>query len=430
MEFSNLAVVGSQWGDEGKGKITDFLAEHADVIVRYQGGPNAGHTIVVGDEVFKLHHIPSGVLYPDKICVLGDGMALDPVILRAELENLKTRGIITERLWISYRAHLVLPYHKKQDELEEGRRTVAKIGTTMRGIGPAYSDKYSRQGLRCCDLLDVEDFKKKMRQILEVKNEIFTRLYGVSGIDPEEIEKEYLPAARELIPYLKDTSVLINQEMEKGSKILFEGAQGSMLDIDHGTYPYVTSSNPVAGGICTGAGISPGRVGAVLGVIKAYTTRVGGGPFPTELKDATGDWIREKGREYGTTTGRPRRIGWLDAVALRHAVRINGFRFLAVTLLDVLTGLEKVKIATAYRYGNELVEHFPASLHILEQCQPVYTEFEGWNEDIKEAKKLVDLPQNARKYLQGMEEILGVKVALVSVGPRRDQTIVIYDKLK
>lgn len=427
MTFSTVAVVGSQWGDEGKGKITDFLAQKADVIVRYQGGPNAGHTVVVEEEVFKLHHLPSGILYPGKKCILGNGMVLDPVILQAELNSLKQRGIIPDKLFISDRAHLIMPYHKKLDELEERGRSGRQIGTTKRGIGPAYVDKISRQGLRCGDFQNEKELKNKLAFILKSKNEIFAKLYNEEGFTMEDLEVEYLPAARKLLPYLTDASVFLAEEMEKGSKILFEGAQGTMLDIDHGTYPYVTSSSPVSGGACIGAGVAPYRINKVLGVAKAYTTRVGEGPFPTELKDHIGDMIREKGREYGTTTGRPRRIGWLDVVALRHACRINGFNCLAVTLFDVLSGLKTLKVATAYRYGDRLLEHFPANLHILEKCNPVYIELSGWEEDISEAKSLEDLPPEAKKYIRTLEELLNVKIALVSVGPRRDQTIVLDD---
>ncbi len=431
MNYSTLAVIGSQWGDEGKGKITDYLAENVDVVVRYQGGPNAGHTVVVGEETFKLHHLPSGILYPGKKCVLGDGMVIDPVVLNAELDHLEERGIVPQHLYISTRAHLIMPYHKKIDELEEQKRRHIKIGTTLRGIGPAYTDKYARQGLRFGDLLgDEKALLEKLRHILDIKNEALTRMYDSEPYNMADLEKEYLPAARRLKPYLSDTSVYIQQEMQQGSRVLFEGAQGSMLDIDHGTYPYVTSSNPTAGGVCVGAGVPPQVIGPVLGITKAYTTRVGEGPFPTELNNEIGDRIRQVGKEYGTTTGRPRRIGWLDGVALRHAVRLNGFRFLALTLFDVLTGLETIKIATEYRIGNDMLKHFPASLHTLEKCRPVYREFSGWKEDVSKAKSLNQLPANALKYIKGIEEAVNVQVGLVSVGPRRDQTIVMSEQLK
>ncbi len=428
MEFSTLAVLGSQWGDEGKGKITDYLADQFDLVVRYQGGPNAGHTVVVGQETFKLHHLPSGVLHPGKKCILGDGMVLDPVTLEAEIKELEEKGIIPGHLYISTRAHLIMPYHKKLDELEEERRKMDKIGTTMRGIGPAYTDKYARQGLRCGDLLGSEiALQEKLQQILDTKNELFTRLYETRPYSLVDLEEAYLPAARRLKPYFTETALFIHQELQEGARVLFEGAQGCMLDVDHGTYPFVTSSNPTAGGICIGAGVPPGVIGTVLGVAKAYTTRVGGGPFPTEIKNATGDRIRQVGKEYGTTTGRPRRIGWLDGVALRHAARLNGFQFLALTLFDVLTGLERIKVATAYRVGEQRITHFPPSLQILEQCKPVYLDFLGWEEDLTQVKSYSRLPSNARRYIEGIEEVSGVPVGLVSVGPRRDQTIVIRD---
>ncbi len=431
MNISTLAVIGSQWGDEGKGKITDFLAEDMDLVVRYQGGPNAGHTVVVGSETFKLHHLPSGILYPGKKCILGDGMVLDPLILQAELQELQGRGVEAGDLFISTRAHLIMPYHIKLDELEEGKRAGRQIGTTRRGIGPAYADKYARQGLRGGDLLaDEKDLADKLGQILAAKNEVLLKMYGAAAYSMADLEEEYLPAARLMKPYLTETSLMINREIGQGARVLFEGAQGSMLDIDHGTYPYVTSSNPTAGGICLGAGVAPRLIGPILGVTKAYTTRVGSGPFPTELQDAIGDHIRQVGREYGTTTGRPRRIGWLDGVALRHAARLNGFQFLALTLFDVLSGLETIKIATAYRAEAELLHYFPPSLALLEQCSPVYREFDGWEGDITNLRKFEDLPHQARRYIQGLEEITGVPVGLVSVGPRRDQTIVLSEELK
>ncbi len=423
MGYNTLAVVGSQWGDEGKGKITDYLAEKAEVVVRYQGGPNAGHTVVVKDDTFKLHHLPSGVLYPDKTCILGNGMVLDPPVLLDELKALQGRGIVPQKLFISDRAHLIMPYHKKMDELEEKSRGAEKIGTTMRGVGPAYMDKYFREGLRTGDLLDEKEFALRLAFILEVKNRLFAGVYGEEGFTVNRIEEECLAAARELLPYLTDTSLLLNRELDRGARVLFEGAQGTMLDIDHGTYPYVTSSNPVAGGICTGLGVAPSRVSRVMGVTKAYTTRVGDGPFPTELKDIIGDRIRERGREYGTTTGRPRRIGWLDGVALRHAARINGFNSLAITLFDVLSGLDEVKIATAYRCEGRRLEEFPAGLGILEKCDPVYESMPGWEEDVTETGRMELLPRQAQQYLKAVEEVINVPIALVSVGPRRDQTI-------
>ncbi len=424
MDCSAVAVLGTQWGDEGKGKIVDYLAENSDVIVRYQGGPNAGHTVVVGDETFKLHHLPCGVISDGKISILGNGMVLDPVTLCSELEAMEQKGKMPKNLFISDRAHLIMPYHKKMDEVEEESREEAKIGTTMRGVGPAYADKVIRMGLRCGDLLDEVAFKHKMSFILKKKNKIFEKIYGVEGFSLEEIEANFFPFARRIVSFITDTSIILHEEIEKGSKILFEGAQGAMLDLDHGTYPYVTSSNPIAGGACTGAGVAPQKIGQVLGVAKAYSTRVGSGPFPTELVDEIGDSIREKGGEYGTTTGRPRRIGWLDGVALRYSCRLNGTAFLAVTLLDVLSGLEKVKIAYSYNVGEDIINHFPAGLHMLKKCNPLYQDFKGWEEDISAARTKKDLPREALEYLKGLETITEVKVGMVSVGPRRDQTII------
>ncbi len=424
---SAVTVVGSQWGDEGKGKISDFLAERADIIVRYQGGPNAGHTVVIEEETYKLHHLPSGVFHRGKICILGNGMVIDPLALQAELQSLKKRGISPGRMYISDRAHLIMAYHKVLDELEEKEREGTQIGTTLRGIGPAYVDKVYRIGLRFGDLIDEEELKKKIREILLVKNRILRQLYQHPGFSPEEIEKAYFSVFQQLRPYIADTSALLAGEIQKGARVLFEGAQGTMLDLDHGTYPFVTSSNPIASCASSGAGVGPDVVANVLGITKAYTTRVGEGPFPTELKNKVGDYIREKGREYGTTTGRPRRTGWLDGVALKSACRINGFRSLAVTLLDVLSGLDEVCIATAYRCGDKILEHFPSQAHMLEKCTPVYRVFKGWDADVAEARSLEDLPLEAVEYLRGLEEILQVKVSLVSVGPRRDQTIILDD---
>ena len=424
LDYTALSVVGCQWGDEGKGKITDFLAGQSDVVVRYQGGPNAGHTVVVEKETFKLHHLPCGILYPGKICILGNGMVLDAMTLVDELAGLQKRGIVAENLFISDRAHLIFPYHRRQDSLEEIKLGGRKIGTTLRGIGPAYADKTTRRGIRVGELRDEKRLRERITAILKEKNELFNKLYGDEGMTLQAIEEEYLPAARSLLPYITDTSYLLAAHLDKGDKVLFEGAQGAMLDIDYGTYPYVTSSGTLAGNICSGAGIPPGKVGAVLGVGKAYTTRVGAGPFPTEIEGQTAGTIRERGREFGTTTGRPRRIGWLDGVALRHACRLNGVQHMALTLFDVLSGVGTLKLATAYRRrdGN-LIEQFPAELHILAESTPVYREYAGWDEDISGAKNIHDLPQAAQDYIKGVEEAAGAHVSILSVGPRRDQTI-------
>lgn len=423
LDFSTLSVVGCQWGDEGKGKITDFLAEQADVVVRYQGGPNAGHTVNIENETYKLHHLPCGILYQGKTCIIGNGMVLDPAVLINELSNLKKKGITPNNLHISDRAHLILPYHLRQDKLEEEKRGGDKIGTTLRGIGPAYQDKIARRGIRAGELRDPLRIKKRIQEVLKEKNDLFQRYYGDAGISMQEIEEAYMPLASQLLPYVTDTSLLLAGYLDRGSKVLFEGAQGAMLDIEYGTYPYVTSSSTLAGSIFSGAGIPPGRVKAVLGVAKAYSTRVGAGPFPTELEGQTAEQIRERGREFGTTTGRPRRIGWLDGVALRQACRLNGVQYLALTLFDVLSGMGDLKIAAAYRCEDgSVIEHFPAELHILENSTPVYREFKGWSEDISRAKNVKDLPAAALEYIRGVEAVTGAHVSLISVGPRRDQT--------
>ena len=423
--MTTAVLIGTQWGDEGKGKITDFLAEKADLVVRYQGGNNAGHTVVVGENSFKLHLIPSGILYPDKICVIGNGVVIDPKVLKEELLYLKERGVATDNLRISLRAHIIMPYHKKLDELEEEDKGDNKIGTTKRGIGPAYRDKASRTGIRVSDLLDKELFAEKLALNLKEKNNLLEKIYGVEGFSFDELYQEYLEYAEIIRPYATDTSRLLNEAIEKGQKILFEGAQGTLLDLDHGTYPYVTSSHPVAGAACIGAGIGPTKIHKVIGVVKAYTTRVGSGPFPTELLDETGEFLRKQGYEFGTTTGRPRRCGWFDGVIARYAARVNGLSGLAVTKLDVLTGLDTLKVAVGYRFNGEIIKEFPASLKELSQCEPVYEELPGWKEDITGAKKLSDLPENARNYLKKIEEITGVPIAIISVGTRRDQTIIL-----
>ena len=425
--MSTVVLIGSQWGDEGKGKVTDFLAEKADVVVRYQGGTNAGHTLNVGDEVFKLHLIPSGILYPDKTCIIGNGVVLDPAALAKEMMGLKERKINLSQLRISDRAHLVMPYHKRLDELEETQRGKGKIGTTLRGIGPAYMDKVHRTGMRMADLLNEDEFREKLTAILEGKNILLTKVYGAEPFDVESLVDEYREYAVALRPYVTDTSVLLDELISAGKKVLFEGAQGTMLDLDHGTYPYVTSSSPAAGGACIGAGVGPTRINTVLGVAKAYTTRVGDGPFPAELHDEVGDRIREIGKEYGTTTGRPRRIGWLDAVVLAHASRINGLTYLALTLLDVLTGFDTVKICTAYRYQGEIIQHVPATLSALEACEPVFEELPGWQEDLATIDRFEDFPEAAKTYVRRITELTGVPIAVVSVGPKRKQTKVLKE---
>jgi len=425
--MSTVVLIGTQWGDEGKGKVTDFLAEKADVVVRYQGGTNAGHTLNVAGEVFKLHLIPSGILYPGKTCVIGNGVVLDPAALVKEMVGLQERNIDLTQLRISDRAHLVMPYHRLLDELDEKKRGDGKIGTTLRGIGPAYMDKVNRVGMRVADLLDELELREKLSAILEVKNMLLAKVYGEEPFSVDRIVEEFRQYAEILRPHVTDSSVLLDALILQNKKILFEGAQGTMLDLDHGTYPYVTSSSPTAGGACSGTGVGPLRIKHVVGVAKSYTTRVGDGPFPSEITGETADRIREIGREYGTTTGRPRRIGWLDMVVLRHASRINGLSFLALTLLDVLAGLETVKICTGYRLRGELISHVPASLKALEACEPVFEELPGWQEDLSGIERFEDFPETAKAYVRRIAQLLGVPVALVSVGPGRVQTKVLHE---
>ncbi|WP_434640193.1 adenylosuccinate synthase [Thermoanaerobacterium thermosaccharolyticum] len=422
--MSTLVIVGSQWGDEGKGKITDYLAEKADVVVRYQGGNNAGHTVEKDGTQYKLHLIPSGILYPDKICIIGNGVVLDPASLIEEINTLKSQGISVENLKISDRAHIVLPYHIKLDELEELSKGENDIGTTKRGIGPCYMDKSERVGIRTCDFVDPQSFKEKLMNNVQSKNKIFTKIYDSKEMDFENIYEEYMNYAEILKPYIVDTTSLLYDLIKKGKKVLFEGAQGTLLDIDLGTYPYVTASHPISGGVTVGAGIGPTMINDVVGVVKAYTTRVGKGPFPTELFDEEGDFLREKGHEYGTTTGRPRRCGWLDIVIVNYAVRVSGIRTFALTKLDTLTGLKKIKICTRYRYNGKIINNFPASLKDLAMCEPVYEELDGWTEDITNIKKFEDLPQNAKKYVERIEELTGINASIISVGPGREKTII------
>lgn len=423
--MSSVVVVGSQWGDEGKGKITDFLSENAEVIARYQGGNNAGHTIRFNGETYKLHLIPSGIFYKEKICVVGNGMVVDPKALVAELAYLKEKGVTAENLRISNRAHVILPYHLKLDEVEEERKGANKIGTTKKGIGPAYMDKAARIGIRMADLLDREVFEEKLNRNLEEKNRLLERIYETDGFKVEDILDEYYEYGQQIKKYVVDTSVVLNDALDEGRRVLFEGAQGVMLDIDQGTYPFVTSSNPVAGGVTIGSGVGPTKIKHVVGVCKAYTSRVGDGPFPTELLDEIGNQIREVGREYGTTTGRARRIGWFDSVVVRHARRVSGITDLSLNSIDVLTGIETVKICVAYRYKDQIIEEFPASLKVLDECEPVYEEMPGWTEDITGCKSLDELPANARHYVERVSQLTGVPLSIFSVGPDRTQTNVV-----
>lgn len=424
-KMSSVVVVGSQWGDEGKGKITDFLSQNAEVVARYQGGNNAGHTIVFGGKKYKLHLIPSGIFFNDKICVIGNGMVIDPKALVTELQYLHNEGVNTDNLRISNRAHVILPYHLRIDELDEERKGANKIGTTKKGIGPAYMDKAARIGIRIADLLDREEFERKLTQNLAEKNRILEKLYDAEGFKLEDILDEYYNYGQQFAKYVCDTSVVLNDALDEGRRVLFEGAQGVMLDIDQGTYPFVTSSNPVAGGVTIGSGVGPSKINHVVGVCKAYTTRVGDGPFPTELHDEIGHQIREVGREYGTTTGRPRRVGWFDSVVVRHARRVSGITDLSLNSIDVLTGIETLKICVAYKYKGEVIEEFPASLKVLAQCEPVYEEMPGWTEDITGVKKLDELPENARHYVERVSQLTGIPLSVFSVGPDRNQTNVI-----
>ncbi len=425
--MSTVVVIGAQWGDEGKGKVTDYLAEKADMVVRYMGGNNAGHTVVVDDTEYKLHLIPSGILYPDKICVIGSGVVIDPAALLTEIRSLEKRGVGTANLKISQRAHVIFPYHQKLDLMEEDSKGSKKIGTTGRGIGPAYTDKSARMGIRVVDLLDQKEFAALLERNLEGKDLLLTEVYDSEPIDYAQVLEDYTGYATDLKPYVFDTSIVVNDAVKQGKNVLFEGAQGTLLDLDHGTYPYVTSSHPTAGAACLGTGIGPTQIDMVIGIAKAYTTRVGEGPFPTELINETGEYIRKQGGEVGTTTGRPRRCGWFDGVVGRYAVRVNSLDYLAITKLDVLSGLDKLMICTGYNYHGEIMEEFPASLKVLRECEPVYEELPGWREDITSARKLEDLPPNARKYLERLSELSGAPIALVGVGSRRSQTILLAE---
>ena len=425
--MSAIIVIGSQWGDEGKGKVVDYLAEQANVVVRYSGGNNAGHTVVVNDEAYKLQLLPSGILYKGKTCVLGNGVVIDPEAILKEINGMKERGIDTSSLRISTRAQVLLPYHRRQDEAEETARGEFKIGTTKRGIGPCYMDKVARCGIRIVDLMDPEEFAAKLKHNLTAKNELLVKLYGAEPFEYEPMLKQYLAFAEQLRPYVADTTYLLNDALDKGEKVLFEGAQATLLDLDHGTYPYVTSSNPIAGGACTGAGVGPGKIDKVVGVVKAYTTRVGEGPFPTELHCAMGDTIREAGHEFGTVTGRPRRCGWLDACIVKYAGQVSGLDALAITRLDILDGLDSIKLCVGYLYNGEIIKEYPASLKVLSKVEPVYEEFAGWKTDTTKVRRYEDLPAAARAYLERLSEVAGVRLGIVSVGPNREQTIIMEE---
>lgn len=427
--MSSFVVLGAQWGDEGKGKMTDYLAEKADVVVRFQGGNNAGHTVEVGDKQYKLHLIPSGILYKEKLNIIANGVVVDPEALFKEIEYLEGLGenITPDRLIVSDRAQVIMPYHKVLDKLKEEARGKNDIGTTRKGIGPCYSDKVDRNGIRVCDLIKPEVLKTKLEEYLPTKNKAITKLYGGEPLNLDEVYAKYLDYGKRLKPYVEDTSVRIFNAIKANKKVLFEGAQGTLLDIDFGSYPYVTSSNTTAGGVCVGTGIGPTMINSAVGVVKAYTTRVGKGPFPTELNDKVGDWIREKGHEYGTTTGRSRRCGWLDLVILKTAARVSGLTSFAVTKMDTLAGLEKLKVCVGYKFEDKIIDYFPASLEDLAKCEPIYEEFDGWDDSIADARAYEELPENAKIYLKKLEEFTGVRTSIVSVGPRRDQTMIVSE---
>jgi adenylosuccinate synthase len=426
--MSAFVVLGAQWGDEGKGKMTDYLAEKADVVVRFQGGNNAGHTVVVGDKEYKLHLIPSGILHDNKLNVIGNGVVVDPKAMFTEIDYLEDLGIkvTPEKLLVSDRAQVIMPYHRVLDGLKEKARGKDDIGTTGKGIGPCYTDKAERSGIRVCDLINKEVLERKLKQSIEDKNELI-KLYDGEVLDFNTIYNEYLGYAERIKPYVADISVRIYDEIKNNKNVVFEGAQGSLLDIDYGTYPYVTSSNTIAGGVCTGAGVGPTAITGAVGIAKAYTTRVGKGPFPTELTDEMGDLLREKGHEYGVTTGRARRCGWLDLVILKSTARISGLTSFVVTKIDTLAGFDKLKVCTGYKFEDKIIDYFPASLEDLAKCEPVYEEFEGWDASIADARSYEELHENAKIYLKRIEEFTGAKVAIVSVGPKRDQTIEISE---
>ncbi|HNV86589.1 MAG TPA: adenylosuccinate synthase [Candidatus Omnitrophota bacterium] len=420
----NTILIGAQWGDEGKGKIIDVLTEKCDYVVRYQGGANAGHTVQFGDQEFVLHLVPSGVLHAGKRCVIGNGVVIDPEALFGEIDALKKRGVrVDGRLFISEQAHLIMPYHKLIDSFQEESRHGRKIGTTKRGIGPCYADKIARLGIRVGDLMDLRIFEDRLRYVLSEKNRVLTRIYGRPALAFGKVYKDFCAWRRRMKPFVVDTIVFLNEAVRQKKKILFEGAQGTLLDVDHGTYPYVTSSNATAGGAITGTGVAPTHIGEIVGVVKAYTTRVGEGPFPTEFGPELMEKIRTKGEEFGATTGRPRRCGWFDAVVVRHAVCVNGLNSIAVTKLDVLDELPVIKIATAYRCGGKIYDHLPSNVRVLEKCRPVYEDHPGWQEDITGVKRYRDLPSNAKKYLARLSRILKTPISIISVGAERTQTI-------
>lgn len=422
-------VVGTQWGDEGKGKVVDYLGSHMDYVVRFQGGNNAGHTVVVEDEKVILHLLPSGVLQ-DAVCIIGPGVVIDPFVFLQEIQELENKGLKTDHVKISDCSHIIMPYHIRLDELIEASLKENKIGTTKRGIGPCYADKYSRLGLRMGDLLDFDTFKEKLKTAVEMKNITFRKVYDDEGFDYEELVKKFAKIRELLLPRIINAQIDVNHALDANKQVLFEGAQAAMLDINYGNYPYVTSSSPTSAGVCTGAGVSPRKLDVIIGIAKAYSTRVGEGPFVTELFDDMGEWLRDNGHEYGATTGRPRRCGWLDVNVVRHAAMINGLTDLVITKLDILSGLKKIRMCVAYDIEGLRYDYIPSSLEDLEKAKPIYEEFDGWEEDISKMKTFDELPENCKKYLQRIAELTDTRISMISVGPERNCNIYCHEMLK